>query len=591
MLGYIAAPIALIPTFVIVGPLALLALLLPAVFGGLAFHLRKWLVFLTVLGVGSTLYLAHLWLHGALSRIGWGSPQVLWGALAVLAFAGMAWSWHRQKTASFATKTEADSTLGGTTVLWSIVLAGVATLVFTWHYLRLSGTPWTESLVLCALAWAALVSFLKGRRHHPGQRQRAAASESLMLASLAAVCAAVAILPTPSAIAHAGPAAGPRVLWSFEPIERGAIVSSPVVDGDRVYTAVIRDFGGTTSGAVYCLRCENRETVWRFDDGGALQHMYSTPCLADGRLYIGEGMHANLQSKFYCLDATSGRKLWGFQTSSHIESSPCVANGCVFFGAGDDGIYCLDAATGVKRWQAPQAVHVDSSPVVGGDRLYAGAGVSRRYREPAIFCLDSHTGKTLWRQVMDLPAWGSPAVDGSQVFFGLGNGRLVRGPNRAEQPAGALLCVDAVSGKTTWRFNVGDAVFARPALDAARAYFGARDGCCYAVSRHDGRLCWKQPLGSPVMARPALLDGSLYVAATAGQVARLDSATGRIVWSFDLAGYSQSTPRLLASPAALTLPDARLRRIYVAAELQNPVSSAALLLCLEEPASDPREAP
>ena len=278
-------------------------------------------------------------------------------------------------------------------------------------------------------------------------------------------------------------------------------------------------------------------------------------------------------------------------TNSHVESSPCVAGGCVFFGAGDDGIYCLDAVSGVKVWQAPQAVHVDSSPFVAGDRLYVGAGVSRRYHEPAIFCLDSHTGKTLWRQATDLPAWGSPTVAGSQAFFGLGNGRLVRGPGRAERAAGALLCVDAVSGKTIWRFDAGDAVFARPAVDNARVYFGARDGCCYAVGRDDGRLCWKQPLSSPVMTRPALVFDSLYVAASAGQIARLDAASGRILWIFDLAGYSQSSPRLLASPLAFSLPNGTRRRIYVAAELQNPVSSAALLLCLEEPASDPRLAP
>ena len=44
-----------------------------------------------------------------------------------------------------------------------------------------------------------------------------------------------------------------KVVWMFEQVERGAIVSSPCLAGDRGYVAAIRDAGLSTSGAVYCL--------------------------------------------------------------------------------------------------------------------------------------------------------------------------------------------------------------------------------------------------------------------------------------------------------------------------------------------------
>ena len=125
-----------------------------------------------------------------------------------------------------------------------------------------------------------------------------------LLRALASGCARNVPTPRP------GTTEADHVVWTFEQVERGAIVSSPLVADDRLYVGAIRDAGLSTSGAVYCLNRETGKVLWQFDDDGEMQHMYSSPCLADGRLYIGEGMHANQVCKFYCLDAASGRKLW-----------------------------------------------------------------------------------------------------------------------------------------------------------------------------------------------------------------------------------------------------------------------------------------
>ncbi len=172
-------------------------------------------------------------------------------------------------------------------------------------------------------------------------------------------------------------AGGPTVVWMFEQPQRGAILSAPVVTADCIYVAALRDNALSPSGVVYGLDRRDGTVRWTFDDAGSMLHTISTPCLADGRLYVGEGMHGNNVCKMYCLDAATGRKLWQFVTGGHIESSPSVADGAVYFGSGDDGIYCLDAASGVKRWQFHGRWHVDVRPAVVGGRVYAGSGVSR----------------------------------------------------------------------------------------------------------------------------------------------------------------------------------------------------------------------
>jgi outer membrane protein assembly factor BamB len=369
-----------------------------------------------------------------------------------------------------------------------------------------------------------------------------------------------------------------RVVWAFEPPERGSIISSPCVAGGRVYVAAILNAGLTNTGRVYCLDALTKKVVWQFDDDGGMLPMYSTPCVADGRLYVGEGMHANLESKLYCLDAATGRELWHFATAGHVESSPCVAAGGVYFGAGDDGLYCLDAVTGSPRWHHQGPIHIDSSPAVADGRVYAGSGVSRNHKTTEVFCLDAANGRVCWRTPTDLPAWGSPVIDGDDVFFGLGNGRLDTPARPPERPAGALLCVSAGAGNVRWRYSVGDAVLARPAAGAGHVYFGSRDGNCYCLDRAAGTLCWKDELGSPLLTAPALAGQRLYVVACGGLVRCLDAADGRACWNFDVARLTGMRPQLFSSPAVVGEP----RRLYFGAEVQSPVGSAAVLYCLGE---------
>jgi outer membrane protein assembly factor BamB len=575
--------IAVIPTVVSGGPLALLALLFPAVSAALALRLRRWLVLLAVASLGSTLYLVHAWFWGSWRDSWWGRPPALWATLALVALAGALWSGWRQRAALRVTPEATPAPgRGELLVLWAVSLLGLGLLLYCLGRGTVPPPPWQELLALAAVAWvgalyASAVRLLAGRRPAAA---RVPTTECVLLGALACACVGLAAASRPPP-----PPAAPAVAvaWVFEPPQRGAIVSSPLVAGDRVYVAAIRDAGFSPAGAVYCLDRATGRVRWHFDDGGGLQHMYSSPCLAQGCLYLGEGMHANLRCKFYCLDAATGRKRWHFETAGHIESSPCVANGQVFFGAGAAGVYCLDAATGARRWQFRAALHVDASPAVVGRRLYAGSGVSRSYRAPEVFCLDTDTGRALWRVPTPLPAWGSPAPAGDDVFFGLGNGRLTGSATFPEKPAGALLCVDGRTGRTRWRYDVGDGVLAQPTVAPRHVYFGARDGCCYCLERAAGRLCWQTDLGSPLVTRLARAGHSLYAAASAGRVCRLDADRGTPGWTFDVAAHSGTRPRLFSSPAVAAGPGPGGQRdIYFGTELRNPVTSAAVLYCLRD---------
>jgi len=65
------------------------------------------------------------------------------------------------------------------------------------------------------------------------------------------------------------------------------------VEEDRIYIGAIEDGGLSSFGAVNCLDGAAHRPRWKFTDDGRMLHMYSSPCVASGRLYISEGMHAN----------------------------------------------------------------------------------------------------------------------------------------------------------------------------------------------------------------------------------------------------------------------------------------------------------
>jgi outer membrane protein assembly factor BamB len=375
-----------------------------------------------------------------------------------------------------------------------------------------------------------------------------------------------------------------QVAWMFEQHERGAVISTPLVAGNRVYVGAIRDSAFSPGGVVYCLDRDRGKVLWKFDDQGEMKHMYSSPCLGDGRLFIGEGMHANLTCKLYCLDARSGKKQWQFTAAGHIESSPYFDAGKVYFGAGDDGLYCLDAATGELCWHFEAPIHVDSGVAVAGKCLYASSGVSRAYQAPGVLCLDREKGGVLWQIRTDLPAWSSPVVAGDRLFVGLGNGRLTHSAEPPEQPRGALLCLDAANGDVCWRYDMSDGVLVHPALGPRRVYAGSRDHHVYAIDRQRGQLCWKEDLGSPIVAPPTLEDQRLYVAASEGVLCCLDAENGKRLWTLDCAARWRTKPQMFSAPTVVVdSPEGAVeRRIYIGGEFRSAVDSAAVVLCLRD---------
>jgi outer membrane protein assembly factor BamB len=633
--------LGVIPSVVIAGPLAFLAMLFPAVFGGVLLGARRWMVALTVVSTNTTLYAVHAWFAPF-------SVTTLWLSMTLITALGAWWSWQRYTsalvqsvlaTASRGTGTPAAGTIspvlaspGRAEFLTLAGLSGLA-LLGAWLFMPRAVLPGSigqmrlEDKLLAAILVGVVaatihVGYVSWRNRGAKVSPRLPGEGVLLLAMLVA---SIAFLPTltvaeasegtPGSVVSA-PGAGEdkptfkKIAWRFIPAEPSWIASSPVVAGNRVYVGAVH---GTAfrSGTVYSVDATTGKVVASFNNGGSMKDIFCSPTVADGCVYIGEGFHQHLGCKLFCLDAETLEKKWEFATESHTESTPCVVDGRVYFGAGDHGLFCLDAKSGKEIWHL-SGLHIDSNPLVVGGRVYVGSGKGDAYQTFAVACLDAVTGDEKWRTPLDLPCWGGAVLAGDLLLVGIGNGNFLESE---EKPAGAVLALDAKTGQRIWRTSekdITDGVHIRVATDGAHVWAASRDKRVICLSVAEGKKVWSRDLGNPIVASPALVPyltlgdhfttalgqqpgkfpagGSLIVAASGnaqdgkgGQVVSLDPRTGQTQWSFDVA-KDADTPdvALFSSPCVVASTEGGVerRRIFLGCGLNG--CSKGILYCLED---------
>lgn len=329
-----------------------------------------------------------------------------------------------------------------------------------------------------------------------------------------------------------GPEYGEEI-WKFrEAIDRAPFISSAAVVGRCVYVGCDNDY-------LYCFDAKTGEVIWKFETE---YEVFSSPAVAYGKVYIGEGLHYTEDAKFYCVDAKTGKLIWDFQTSSHTESSPAVFGGKIYFGAGEDGVYCLNAETGEKIWQYP-GVHVDSSPIVVDGWCYFGSG----YGISRFHCVNAEDGKLRWKYDLEYPSWGGPAVVNRKVYFAIGNGNFNVGD---DEPYGGVICLDVKNGDKIWSFEAEDSVLTSIAIADGKAYFGSRDSKLYCLNADTGEEIWNYQTNYPIVSSPAVVNLNVYFGCNDGKIYCLNAEDGEPKWSFDTSESDIITfdARILASP-------------------------------------------
>jgi len=103
---------------------------------------------------------------------------------------------------------------------------------------------------------------------------------------------------------------------------------SPTVAYGKLYIAAY-------DMAIYCLNADNGSIIWQRGFGGVV---YTSPAIADGKLYYG--IHMDSNSKTVCINADNGSFIWSYNIAGSLLETPAIADGKLYCNGGKK-IYCF----------------------------------------------------------------------------------------------------------------------------------------------------------------------------------------------------------------------------------------------------------
>jgi outer membrane protein assembly factor BamB len=155
-----------------------------------------------------------------------------------------------------------------------------------------------------------------------------------------------------------------------------------------------------------------------------------TPSIFQGKVYVGGGFHSK---EFYCLDAQTGKLVWGVDLDDDGPTSAACQDGVIVFNTESCTIFALDADTGKQRWSWWLGDPLTSTPTIAGGKVFTSypaggvgvdpkegrAGKPARPAPPcshALAAFDLKTGKLLWQRWLDSDVMSAPVAAEKELY-------------------------------------------------------------------------------------------------------------------------------------------------------------------------------
>jgi len=181
---------------------------------------------------------------------------------------------------------------------------------------------------------------------------------------------------------------------------------------------------GTVQGRVISRHYTTGKIKYSVDLGASIE--------TKGVVYQGRIFFQLRNHQVFCLDAETGKILWGYKrsvsylTTLQRASTPVIYKDRVLVGLADGTMVALSIDEGLMLFEtklstATKFVDVDNSVVVLNDKIYIGAVGS------PVAILDPNSGKVLKKSdfIASRAPYVDPSLNGEQLLFGTPTGELV----------------------------------------------------------------------------------------------------------------------------------------------------------------------
>lgn len=239
--------------------------------------------------------------------------------------------------------------------------------------------------------------------------------------------------------------------------------SSPLIVNNLIYI-------GSTNAYLYAIDSRTGREIWKFKTGHIIR---SSPAYSNGNIYFG-----SYDGMFYVLNAQNGKLIWDYKIEKpnysrcgEIQSSAIIERGKVIFGSRDGILHVLDELTGKELWNySHEGSWVISTPAIYENMVITGSSDAH-----FVIANDFNSGKELWRYKTKYNVFSSPLVYSGVVYCGDGNAYSF-------SEEASFFAIDAITGRELWNVKTGGQVWSSPIVANERIYFGAMDGCIYAIN-------------------------------------------------------------------------------------------------------------
>lgn len=345
------------------------------------------------------------------------------------------------------------------------------------------------------------------------------------------------------------------------------MMSTPAVVGGVVYV--------TVKNSLLAYRLADGALLWQFDDAPQNFGYVSSSVAVDPS--TGFAYYGTPDTYVYAVDTRTHTKVWAVQIGdpkkgAHIWSSPVLANGKVYIGlaSNDDNpcvrgaVYAFDPASGTIAWThytepagrlgASVWSTVAANPAkhellvtTGNPCPWGGTA----YEEDSILALDWDSGKTLWQ-------YQAIAYDNCDCDFGQGPVDLTYHGQEyvvAGSKLGYIYAVKPPAGRTgqpqlVWKrqisvtgYYIQGGIYQPPAYANGLVYVAGGptpDGACKGgrlVAMHvdTGAVAWQTCTSGQVVSASAIVNGILFVAQE-NTVVGYRASDGKMLWKASFTG-------------------------------------------------------
>jgi outer membrane protein assembly factor BamB len=292
------------------------------------------------------------------------------------------------------------------------------------------------------------------------------------------------------------------LIWRYT--TPGPISSSPAVVDGLLFVGYV--------GGFCALNASNGWFLWNF--ATPYQSTYTSPAVLDGVVYTC-GSDGNI----YAFDASTGSKIWAFNTNGTILSAPALDNHLLIVSSSplnwaiNSNVYALSASTGSLVWNFTSKSEFHESPTIADDMVFVGS------QDGYLYALNETTGEKLWGYAAKLWSYdgygytlggyvGSAAIANGRVYFAAENENSSRFTN--------IYALDEATGAKIWVYQMGGFINTAVVVAGDEVFLTGNDRYIYALNAETGCEIWKYMTGSGIMSSPSIANDTIFVGSDDG---------------------------------------------------------------------------